>query len=501
MKRINISDGVRFGMGADSHTEEVRGNAIAFNGIERQAGGQIVTSEVEMLQSQESLMESLNISVSASVRYGLASVDAKFDFAKTHAVNGYATYLLLKARVQNPPQHMVGPTLTPEATAVYQRSPEEFRQTFGDVYIDEIYSGGEFYGLFTFESRDESTRTEISAKLDISVGSFLAGGGITAAFSSTVNEVSRKSRMSINVFRSGGIGLQNPTNMEQLNELYQGFNAAAGAHGINYQAAVKDFRFLPLPAGPTWVEQEVRQQTVAALGRYVVEGWKLRGRLEYILAHKYQFEPFDEDQLRAQLLALDARFPLWAQRAKACVQDAAQCSLSGLEPMRIALPARLQSTDPLDAKWQDILTYDSRTAEHFQPNFLSGTSITQYDRGPRGGRFKLFRRDPAGAPTAGVFWHPELGAHAVYGPIFESYAGRGLAEGPLGYPVSDAEVLGRLSGGDGLDRISHFENGFLWVDAQTGVVADRLAPVPERPFEPAPRRPTPPIFALRGRGR
>jgi len=487
MKRINLSEGMRFGMGADSHTEEARGEAITFNGIEHEAGGQVVASALKMIQSQDSLMESMNISVSASVRYGLASGDARFDFAKKHAVNTYSTYLLLKATVQNPPEHMVAPKLTDTAAQLYQRSPEEFRQTFGDVFIDEIYSGGEFFGLFTFESQDESTKTEISAKLDVSVGSVLAGGSVSVAFSNTIEEVSRKSRMFIDVFMSGGIGLHNPRNLEELMTLYTNFNESTATHGTAYQASVKDFQYLPLPPGPTWAEQVVRRETVAACGRYVVDALKIRGQIEYILGHKKEFEAFDEAALRTQLQVLDSRFPLWAQRAKDCVQDVAQCSLAGVEPISLSLPTRLQSTDPLDWKWQDTLTYDSRAAAYFQPQFLGGSSITQYDRDDRRvGRFKLFHRDGTGPEIGGIFWHPDLGAHVVYGPIFQEYMNRGLCNGPLGYPTSDDETLASRDGGRGLERVSFFEHGFLWWDAQTGAVADHLRPMQERPYEELP---------------
>ena len=77
---------------------------------------------------------------------------------------------------------MINPRLKPNAESIYRRNPEEFRQIFGDVYIDSIISGGEFFGLFIFHTHDESSRTEVSADLDVSIGNFLAGGQITASF-------------------------------------------------------------------------------------------------------------------------------------------------------------------------------------------------------------------------------------------------------------------------------------------------------------------------------
>jgi uncharacterized protein with LGFP repeats len=63
----------------------------------------------------------------------------------------------------------------------------------------------------------------------------------------------------------------------------------------------------------------------------------------------------------------------------------------------------------------------------------------------------------------------------VYGGIMQEYLRRGHCEGPLGYPKTDeAAVEGQ--GADGLDRISTFENGFLWWDAQSGAVKDTFLP-------------------------
>ena len=99
--------------------------------------------------------------------------------------------------------------------------------------------------------------------------------------------------------------------------------------------------------------------------------------------------------------------------------------------------------------------------------------FSDYHRGPRGGRRILFYSGDT--PTGGLFFHPDHGAFAVYGAILAAYIGRGDCEGPLGYPIGDEETLtGRRA--DGLDRISRFEHGLLWYDAQTGQVSDTLPP-------------------------
>jgi hypothetical protein len=318
MSVVNMHKGMRFGMGVDSQTETVCGEALKFSGTTDAQAGQRVTSSFKKIDSQESLMESMKLSVSASLSYGLASVDAKMSFASEHAVNDYTVYLLLQASVINPARHMVAPELTDEALAVFKRGPEEFRQTYGDTYIDEIYGGGEFFGLFMFHTHDETTKTSISADLDMSIGTALSGGSISASFQSTVQKKSRRASTDIKTIMTGGAGLQNPKNIDELVALYAAFNAEVLRHPVDFRVGLKEFKYLPLPPGRTWAEQLVRRETIESCGRNVVEGIKQRSKLEYILRYPAEFEKFDEVALRAKLKEVNAVLPKWASRAREC---------------------------------------------------------------------------------------------------------------------------------------------------------------------------------------
>jgi hypothetical protein len=469
---INLTEGMRFGVGIDEQTEEARGSPIEYDGISDAEGGQIVHAEIRMIESQESLMESLNLSVSASVRYGTFSGDAKFSLAQSHSVNRYSLYLLLTADVRNPARHMVRPRLSDEAMRIYRNDPETFRAIYGDAYIDEIYSGGDFYGLFVFESIDEHSLTDIKASLHASIGTFVAGGELDASFKIAVEEAKKKSSMQIKVLVSGGAGLENPTDLEGLKALYANFNQKVLERPIDYKASVKEFRYLPLPEGPTWAESAVRRDTIEQCGRRVLDGIRLRSDLDFILRYPGQFVQPDLDALRAAYQEVDAQLPKLAARARECAQNLDHCSLDGMTPVTIALPERIASAeDPLQAKLEDIQRHDSRAAAFIAKERLK-TPIVDYDRGPRGGRFKLFHGED-GNPVGGLFWHPDLGAFAVYGAIFQEYMRRDNCSGSLGYPVSDEEAFTGQQV-DGMGRISHFEHGQLWWDAQSGAVHEAL---------------------------
>lgn len=108
---INLTPGMRFGAGVDGITEEVRGLPIEYDGETDGQGGQHATPFVQMIESQESLMESLNLSISVGASLGLAEIasasgDAKFSMMKQHSVNRYSLYVLLSVDVRNSPRRM-----------------------------------------------------------------------------------------------------------------------------------------------------------------------------------------------------------------------------------------------------------------------------------------------------------------------------------------------------------------------------------------------------------
>ena len=257
--------------------------------------------------------------------------------------------------------------------------------------------------------------------------------------------------------------------------MFENFNRSVHEAPVDYKASIKEFRYLPLPQGPTWAEQAVRRDVIEQCGKRIVQGIKLRSDIDFVRRYPQQFKnPPDADSLLALYNKVDAQLPRLAQRARECAASIERCSLEGMTPITAELPERLVSADPIDCKWRDILQNASHLSQYFDQSLLA-TPITQTDRGQRGGKYKLFVKN--GAPVAGIFWHPDLGAFHVYGPVMQEYAGRGHCNGPLGYPKTDQETM-TGAGTDGLDLIVKFENGFLWLDAQTSTVRDTFdAPV------------------------
>lgn len=80
------------------------------------------------------------------------------------------------------------------------------------------------------------------------------------------------------------------------------------------------------------------------------------------------------------------------------------------------------------------------------------------------GRFNHFRAvHLANKPEASIFWHPDTGAHEIYGAIRAKWAELGWERSPLGYPL---EAEHDEAGG----RLQRFQRGVLFWTPQGGVV-------------------------------
>ena len=87
-----------------------------------------------------------------------------------------------------------------------------------------------------------------------------------------------------------------------------------------------------------------------------------------------------------------------------------------------------------------------------------GYPVTDEQPAAGGGRFNNFENGGS------IFWHPRAGTHLVYGHIRAEWIKQGGEGGRCGYPTSDELA-------DGSARRSNFEKGFIRWSASTGAVA------------------------------
>jgi hypothetical protein len=130
-------NGQEIGQGYNSDTGESIGTALTTTNVneDKVVDGQEVTTTIEIVTSQESLMESLGIAASADARYGLFSGGGKFDFAQKHAVNSFLSFIAGRCVVRNAVRHGHGFKLTEDANKlVTAQRMEDFKTAFGEMF-------------------------------------------------------------------------------------------------------------------------------------------------------------------------------------------------------------------------------------------------------------------------------------------------------------------------------------------------------------------------------
>jgi len=94
------------------------------------------------------------------------------------------------------------------------------------------------------------------------------------------------------------------------------------------------------------------------------------------------------------------------------------CTLSAASPAESAI---WRKWDELDGFMRDMLASSEATPVSVTPN---GEGAYQFYAGPWG--------------RSAIYYSPRYGAHWVYGPILEAWAGKGYERSSFGFPASDA---------------------------------------------------------------
>ena len=166
-------------------------SAIAPGFMTVPAAGQIVASEkFQLIANSADLYSSLDISASLSVSSGLASVNAKTEFAKSTHIDSTDLWVLVDLSQMGTAQKVVNPTLTAQAAAL---TPEQFYSLYGDRYAAEIVTGAEMFCTVQIQTYSQEDKTSLTASLGFSYGV----SSVSASFSSSVMNATSNRRTNV----------------------------------------------------------------------------------------------------------------------------------------------------------------------------------------------------------------------------------------------------------------------------------------------------------------
>jgi hypothetical protein len=246
----------QIGQGFNFESRESVGTGLTVTSISEDpnADGQIVRTSFNSVSTQESLMESLGISVSADVRYGLFSGGAKFDFAQSHAVNSFSSFIAGRCEVHNATRNGRGFQLTPDAQAlVNSENMKDFKTAFGDMFVRSLKTGGEFYVVAQITSVSEEHQSKMAASLHGEYNGLVAGGSFKASFDTAMKETSSRSQITVFMSQAGGIGAQTSftgPDATKILERLSVFPQSVHEHPVGYEAVVATYDTIPILVAP-----------------------------------------------------------------------------------------------------------------------------------------------------------------------------------------------------------------------------------------------------------
>ena len=230
------------------------------------ADGQSVHTSFHTVSTQQALMESLGLSASVDVRYGLFSGDAKINFAQSNAVNSFSSFVAGRCEVQNATRHGHDFALTPNAQALITAGNQKgFKKAFGDMFVRSLKTGGEFYVVARITSVSEEHQNNLSASLHASYNSLGASGDFQAAFNTAMKETNGRTEVTVVMSQAGGIGGQasftGPDATRILERLSE-FPQSVHEHPVGYEAELATYDTLAFE-GPSIEENEDRDLVLA----------------------------------------------------------------------------------------------------------------------------------------------------------------------------------------------------------------------------------------------
>lgn len=216
---------------------------------------QEVLFRIQRVESSGHLSKMLGISGESSGWPGLFSGGSKFKSAEHGQCNSNSLFILLRVIVKNAARHIrTNYTLNDRMVQPLKDGKTgQFKKSFGDSYIEDMITGGEFYPLYEFFKMGSKSQTRIDARMYASYEAELAKVDLNSEIHSAYPEKNLK----ITTYYTGGNDLETNNVPEGIINTVRNFpKSVDGDNGKPFQVRVKNYDGLALPGGPNYVDIE-----------------------------------------------------------------------------------------------------------------------------------------------------------------------------------------------------------------------------------------------------
>ncbi|TAL16565.1 hypothetical protein EPN96_08990 [bacterium] len=231
-----------YGVGMDEITRKVVSGSYCLDVPEASAIPELAISQntrsylFRLIKSEKDLRELLN--VGGGLDLGTAVVQGSLEgrFINEYRKDQSAIYALIKAEYILSGYKLFGVSLADNFlvnnpdVASYVSNYSAFREACGDRYLDQVTTGGAYYGLLKINTSDSSSKKDLTVKLEGKYGKGPVSVSVRGDLQSTIQETIGNTSINIMIGSRGVspefLGLEAPAPDQLINDLDDFFNAA-----------------------------------------------------------------------------------------------------------------------------------------------------------------------------------------------------------------------------------------------------------------------------------
>jgi len=346
---LPFKGGMSIGVGINSVTGKLVSKGVTFSDPKPSVGdtGQRVFKDMMVVNTFQDLQESLGIDVNASASYGLFSADDKFNYTKNSKYNSKSTYAVARCIVHNPPLSIDDAKLKDEAgNLLTQGNDNEFADVYGDCFVRGIFSGGELYTIFQFDSNDSSEQTSVSNSFSGSVSGLAAGGSLSVDVNTQKAIQNRSTKITLTQIQIGGSGMDFSLNIGQalassdpatamiqsISNLMDHFAEIVKGNPVAASVIVQPYTSLLLPKKPNFEDLLLRKTCLDQVAANYQSRLTLLNDLTFISLNPDKFDGLPEDGvLKSWIDFFSNQITNLLKGASSCVDDIKQCVVPALD--------------------------------------------------------------------------------------------------------------------------------------------------------------------------
>ncbi len=335
------------GQGINHVTWKPKGFCVAVEGFKTQSGqelGQLTEYRFLEITSETALRESLNISASASLRYGsFGGGSARFNFSQSVKKNANSRYLLVQTRVGNQLKIGTKYTYTDLAQKLLKGNRKsEFTEQCGTEFVYAFRTGGEFFALFEFEFFSLEEESHFDAAIQAS--------GLRWKAAASINEdlarFNTSARVQVRILRLGGTDeLPEVQNLNDFALAFPKIVNAVNGQAVTLELISKDYTGVePIDLKPNPLVVDRQEWILNQVAQNRDQADELYNTILYIKKNRSGFDGFDEVRLSATEKELTAYINRQFAATVDCFADIINsCQLPEVVMPTVILPAKKYS--------------------------------------------------------------------------------------------------------------------------------------------------------------